>query len=246
MGKTVGIIIVLLVIAGGIYFYMNNANNPASNMNGAQSGTSGRVVFSVTDAAADMKTISEVTLNVSSVSMHSTAQGWVTASTTPRSYDLLALKASGEADVLADTQVATGTYDQVRLAVSSVKVKSKTGATTEAKLPSGELKIMTKVVVASGNTASVHLDFLADKSLHATGNGGYIFAPVVKTDSKSSANVSVAASGAVSISGGHTDDSSSSGMDIDGSVKANFELNQSQNFEIGPDNFIRVKGVIGK
>src|SRR3989344_5773487 len=127
MDKTTGIVLGVLavvVIAGGVYFMTRNvATNPSDNLKTAEQNQdttyTGRVVFSVTDAAADMSTISEINMKVNSVEVHSTASGWVTASTTPRVYNLLALNASKKSELLADVDLETGTYDQVRLMVDS-------------------------------------------------------------------------------------------------------------------------------
>lgn len=245
MNKTWVIIIAIVVIVGGIYLFTrapktNDTSTPVSQET-ENMRTQGRVVFSVTDAAANMSTISEINMKVSKVEMHNQADGWFTISTTPRTYNLLALNASGESKILADAQVTAYEYDQIRLMVDSISVKTKAGATSEAKLPSGELKINTKVVVNTGTTSSVNLDFLADKSLHVTGNGKYIFAPVVKAETRSNTNVSVGTNSTVSIAGGKVDDDETIGMDIDGSVKANFQINGSQKLNIGTDNVIKIE-----
>src|SRR6185503_18738850 len=98
MNKTIGIIVAIVVIIGGAYLIM--AKTPKTSDTG--SNTSGRVVFSVTDAAADMSTISEINMKVNKAEMHSTAEGWVTASTTPHTYSLLALNAENKSELLAD------------------------------------------------------------------------------------------------------------------------------------------------
>jgi hypothetical protein len=85
---------------------------------------------------------------------------------------------------------------------------------------------------------------LADKSLHTTGKGEYIFAPVVKTESKSSAEVSVDTSGTVIIIGGHTDGVNTLGMDLDGSMKLNFQLSANQKLSIDTNNVIKLEGTI--
>lgn len=254
MNKTIGIVIAVIVVLGAIFYFVrtpettttpeaipSTSSTTTTTTTTTQETTQGRVVFSVTDAAADMSTISEINMKVNKVEMHSAAKGWMTVSTTPRTYSLLALNASNKSELLADVKAEVGTYDQVRLMVDSISVKTKAGATKVAKLPSGELKLNTTVVVKEDETASVNLDFLADKSLHTTGNGSYIFAPVVKTESKSSATVNVDATNNVTVSGGKVDDSSSSGMDVDGSVKLNFELKKDLKLNLGTDNNIKLE-----
>lgn len=248
MNKTIiGVIVVILIIVGGLTLLGREpATNTETNSSTAQQNNQavdsrGRVVFSVTDAAANMSTISEINMTVSRVDMHSSASGWTTVSSTPRTYNLLELKASGESKILADVNAKAETYDQVRLMVDSITVKTKAGTTKQAKLPSGELKINSKVVVNRDETSSVNFDFLADKSLHMTGNGQYIFAPVVKTEAKSDTQVAINADSTVDISGGRVDDESTSGMDVDGTVKLNFEIKGNQKLNIGSDNVIKLE-----
>jgi hypothetical protein len=224
--KVLGIIIAIIVIAGGIYFINKAPKTPSSD------NREGRVVFSITDAAVDMSTVSEINMTVNSIDMHAQGGAWITASTTARTYNLLDLDAKNESKVFADMSAAVGTYDMARLSVGKIIVKTKDGMSKEAKLPSGELRINTIIVVKENATASVNFDFMASKSLHMTGNAGYIFAPVVRTESKSDAQVTIDAAGVVNIGGGRLDASSVVGMDIDGSIKLNFELKADEKLDI--------------
>ncbi len=241
MSKILGIVIGAIVIVGGAYFIMNSS---APKEETQKTDAEGRVVFSVTDAAADMGAISEVNMKISKVEAHSALEGWVTVSTTPRTYKLLALNASSEFELLADVNMKVGTYDQVRLFVDAVTVETTAGVTKTAKLPSGVLKINTELTVKAGETSSVSFDFIANKSVHMTGNGTYIFAPVVKTETKSDAKVTVATNGIVSTTGGRIDDVNTVGMDIDGDVKVDFNIKAAEKLEIGSDNAIKIKGLL--
>src|SRR5690242_6621947 len=119
----------------------------------------GRAVFTVTDAATAMTGVTSVKLTVDSLEAHSATQGWVTVSSTPKTYDLLQLKATNSAELLADANLTADTYDQVRLMISKVEVTAN-GKTQTATLPSGSLKIVGNLTVASGQTASAALDFM--------------------------------------------------------------------------------------
>ncbi len=245
MNKIIGIIVEIAVIFLAIYFInrasdTTNINVGSTEENQEETREKGRVVFSVTDAAADMSTISKIELKVSNVAIFSETEGWVTVSTAPRIFDLLKLKSEDKSEILADINADAGTYSEIRLAVDSINVTTKSGTTSEAKLPSGELKIKTALTVNPDQTASVNLDFLADKSLIVTGNGKYIFAPVVKTEVKSNANVAVNALGEVSITGGKIDDTKTVGMDVDGSVKLDFEIPKNKKIDIGADDKIKI------
>ncbi len=257
--KTIGIIVVVIVLAGGAYLLWNrtpstyeanttNTTPATQQQNAPQPKTSsavipqgkGRVVFAVTDATADMSAISEINLKVKSVELHSDASGWATVSTTPRTYGLLLLNSENQSELLADINAKPGTYNQVRLMVDSVSVKLKSGETRAAKLPSGTLKINTVLTVDDGKTSSVNFDFMADRSMHLAGNGTYIFAPVVKTETKNEVEVSTDANNVVTVAGGHLTDTSNVGMDIDGSVKVDFLINGDTKLNIDSKGVIKI------
>jgi hypothetical protein len=190
----------------------------------------GRAVFLVTDAAADMGTVSSVKVTVDSVQAHSTTQGWVTVSSAPQTYDLLALKSSGDAVLLADVQLKEGTYEQIRLDISSVVVTDENG-THEAKLPSKELKIVGGMSVAANTTSAVTFDFIADESLHTTGNGQYILAPVIQVETREHAQVDASDESDVLVSGA-VKSSTKVGMDVNGNVGVGLKIADDENLEI--------------
>jgi hypothetical protein len=200
----------------------------------------------VSDAAIDMSLISEINMTISSIDLHNqTTNGWIIASGTPQTYNLLDLRAKNESQVFADFQMATGTYDMARLVVDKIVVITKAGVTTEAKLPSGELKINTTLVVKENATSSINFDFLADKSLHMTGNGGYIFAPVVRTLVRGDVNATVNSDKTVKIDGGHVETDKTHGMDINGDVKENFQLNATDTLDVVNGVIIQKTELIG-
>lgn len=234
------IIIVVVVLAaialGAIYFYnqpksSQNYQAPASSYNPQ---TQGKVIFGVKDAATSMGTISSVVITVNKVEIHNEAQGWVTLSTQSNQYDLLALKQSGLTSLLVQTNVQAGTYDQMRLTVSGVVV-TQNGVQQQAKLPSGELKIVGKIVVDAGKTSSAVFDFATDKSLHLTGNGKFIFAPVIKLQTESETDATVDSNDDVHISKGHMDSDENEGMDVDGEMKENFKLDLNTKLDLVDD-----------
>jgi len=143
------------------------------------SSANGNIIFGITDAAEDMGDISSVIITVNKVEIRSETSRWITVSTTTKTYDLLALKQSGKVSLLVDTTVASGIYDQVRLSISRVVV-IRSGIEQEAKLPSSELKIVGDIEVTADQSMSMIFDFIADKSIHITGDGKIIFAPVIK------------------------------------------------------------------
>jgi hypothetical protein len=191
----------------------------------------GRVVFTMADAAADMGAVSSVKVTVDKVSVHSESKGWVDVSTVPKTYDLMELKASQENEVLADTQLDPGTYQQMRLHISKVVVTDSSGD-HEAKLPSGELKIAGGLEVESNSTSTATFDFIADESLHVTGNGQYVMAPVIQVETRSDADVEVESDGHVQISGGRVKTNTKVGMDIKGNVGAGLGIPANANLTI--------------
>ncbi|MDO8510388.1 MAG: DUF4382 domain-containing protein [bacterium] len=230
-------IVTLVVIIGAILFYRSGSyNNPenkngGTSDNGAETSTKGTIFFSVTDAAANMGAISSIMMTVDKVEMRSEAKGWVTISESPKTFDLLELKSKSKTELLAKADVAADTYNQVRLHISKIVV-TESGQAKEAKIPSNELKLNSEIKVTSGTESSAKFDVMASESLHKTGKGEFIFAPVVKFESRSDANVEVGSDNSVTISGGDADDSVTVGMDINGEVKENFRLDINANLEL--------------
>jgi len=149
------------------------------------------------------------------------------------------LKASGSSQILADVQIPAGTYSQVRLHVVSVMV-TKAGATTTAKLPSSELKLVGKLVVKADATASFNLDFMLDKSLHLTGSGMFILTPVIKLDSQSDAQVQINDTDKVKVESGTEEDSSTLGSNENGELKTDFQLNDNLKLDVTGTSTIHV------
>ncbi len=187
----------------------------------------GRVVFSVADTTTPLDTVQSIFLTINEVSVHSAKKGWVVVSQTPRLYDLLKLHNAGPVfDFLADVYLDAGTYEQIRLSVGNVVVVTKDGKINDAKLPSQELKIAGIIVVVKGGNSSATFDFEADRSLRLTGEGKYIFVPVVGVETRSYVRTiqvqtrnEILPNGRVDVSGGTADFSQKFGMDENGEMK---------------------------
>ncbi len=93
-------------------------------------------------------------------------------------FDLLQLQ--GVTAYLGAANLTPGTYTQIRLEISSVKVGLNGGEPQDATLPSGVLKVVRPFQIASDMSTSLTFDFNADKMVTVTGNGGIIVKPVVK------------------------------------------------------------------
>lgn len=217
------IILVAIVIGVGTYLFKPQTSQ-------------GKIVFGITDAASNMEGISSVLVTVDKVEIHNTSNNWVTVSSETKEYDLLALKQSGAVSLLVNTNVDVGIYDQVRLIVSKVIVVQN-GVQEEAKLPSGELKIVGNIVVNADKTSSVVFDFIADKSLHMTGNGKFIFAPVIKIKKQNDAKVELKSNNEIDIKDDEKENDEDVGMDEKGEVRNNFELKGK--FSIDADDNIK-------
>lgn len=220
----------MLVI--GLLFMMVACTSSTSDV---MSDASGRVVFTITDAAADMGTVTQINVEIQEIRVHSEASGWETVSTQSQTYDLLELKASGEQALLADISLEEGTYDQVRLDIGSVVVVDDSGS-HDAKLPSNELKLQGDFEVEENGTSTATFDFIADESLHVTGTGEYILAPVVKVETRSNAQVDISSNARVQILGGVVKTNNQQGMDVDGNVGVNVKIPASANLDVGLGN----------
>ncbi|MEX1027120.1 MAG: DUF4382 domain-containing protein [Candidatus Paceibacterota bacterium] len=232
MNKAITIIAVLaIVFLAGILLFGPDADD----------ATRGTVYFSVTDVAADMGNVSEVTMTTDRVELHSATEGWVTASTNSERFDLLALNASGENKLWAQANVAEGAYDQVRVTIDRIEVTTDDGETTEARLPSNQVTIDGAVSVNATATTSVLFDVKANQSLHLAADSSFVFAPVVEMESRSGAEVTVDAnSGIVAISGGTIDANVTVGVDLAGESRVNFTLDADQAIEINTNGGINI------
>jgi len=203
----------------------------------------GRAVFTITDAAADMGAVTSVMVTVDSVRVHSETEGWVTVSSEPQTFDLLKLKAEGSHELLADVQLAEGTYQQLRLDISNVVVVDGEGE-HGAKLPSGVLKIVGEFEVKADSTSTATFDFIADESLHVTGKGEYILAPVVQLETRTDAEVEVRADKKVEIKAGKVGTNLKVGMDVEGNVGVGLGIPAEVEISIGQGR-INVGGGVG-
>ncbi|MDO8508054.1 MAG: DUF4382 domain-containing protein [Nanoarchaeota archaeon] len=237
IGTVFVVLVLILIIAGGIYFYKNSYN--VSEKKEDSSEAKGRVVFAITDAAANMNGVSKVLVTVDKVSVQGSTNAWVDVSTSPKSYDLLELKSQGSLAVIADMKLEEGNYNQMRLDVSKVIIVDSEGE-HEAKLPSNEIKINGDIEVNNESTATVTFDFIADESIHVTGNNKYIFAPVIKVETRENANVENKGSGKVEISGGEIKSDTKVAMNAEGKVGVGFEIAQDAEIDIGVDGLIKV------
>ncbi len=186
-----------------------------------------------------MSGVTSVNVTVNQIKLHSEEKGWITVSSTPKTYDLLVLKSQGSASLLADVQVPNGTYNLVTLEISRVVVTDASGA-HDAKLPSNELKLKGEVIVRNGTTTTATFDFIADKSLHKTGNGLYILTPVVKMESREEAEVEIDDNERVQINGGRMHTNKMFGMDVEGNFEEGIRVDENARLFVEDNGKIRM------
>lgn len=233
------VLIIGLIIILGVVGYSMLKPNSGAYVIGAPLEGQGQVIVSVKDASVDMATISEISMTVNRAELHSIANGWTTVSAETKVFNLLDLKARDESALLTAINLAAGTYDQIRVTIGSIKVTTKDGVVSDAKLPSGQLQMSGNIVVTAGEVVSVNLDFLASASIHKTGTGLFVFAPVVHMEVRGNADVKISSNDGdknipetVEIKDGEVKAEVDAGMDINGEMKNNFELKDDVKIKI--------------
>jgi hypothetical protein len=201
--------------------------------------TQGRVVAVLTDAKPSIANISSVEITVDSVEIHSNTSGWITLSNTSATYDLMALKSSGEQVALSDTNISPGTYEQIRMIISNVVVTDSKGEHI-ATLPSGELKIVGLTVVAENETSVIKFDFLVNESLHQTGDGLYIMAPVIQFESKQNATVTVHGNNTVEVTHGSIVESEKVSMNVTGDIGPGNQISDDANLIVSDNGHVEM------
>jgi hypothetical protein len=94
-----------------------------------------------------------------------------------RTFNLLDLQ--GVEAALAGMTLPAGTYTQLRMEVTNVNIKFEDNTNADAKVPSGKIKFVHPFDIIAGSDTVLLFDFDAN-SVKATGNGQYIFQPVIK------------------------------------------------------------------
>jgi hypothetical protein len=138
----------------------------------------GTVEIRVTDPPpADVKM---AVVHLSYIEVHRVSDGegeWIPVIDAPDSFDLMDV--IGVEKVLGSALIAAGNFTQIRMDVIEV-----TGNTTDdvpytAEVPGDKLKIVRPFNVGAGKVTVLTLDFDGEKSLIRTGNGEFMFKPVV-------------------------------------------------------------------
>ena len=220
-GVLVGVILAVIIILGVVQYQNND-----------KSKNTGALFIGITDASADINNVNNIDMSVIKVEVHSATKGWMTVSSDSKKYKLLSLKASGKTEFYAKENIEPGTYDRARVTLGDTVVQTKTRGDVKAVLLSSQIVMNINTKIKNGEDSHIKLDFLADKSLHTTTDGQYVFAPVIKAEARSNAKVDIKSNNEVIISGGNIDSSVEVGVDIDGSSKSNFKLNTEKALKV--------------
>jgi hypothetical protein len=105
--------------------------------------------------------------------------GWTNIAEDPGEFDLKELYISELEEFLASKIVDAGKYTQIRFDVETVTIVVGEDE-HDAIVPSGKIKLVGEFNVPDGGITEVTLDFNGEKSVMVTGNGQYMFKPVIK------------------------------------------------------------------
>ena len=230
------------VFISGCVSDTNNNQNQQTEASGTQTHA-GTAVFTITDAAMNMGSVSSVNVTIDKVEINSENKGWIVLSTEELTYDLLKLKAENANELLATANLSAGSYNQVRLRISKVVVVEDR-AIKEAKLPSNVLKINAKLDIVENETSVVVFDFIADESLHTTGDGKIIMAPVINVETKTNATVQISAQNRVEIQGGKVNGNVKVGMNENRDVGVGIKLKGNTDLSILGNGKVNIVGTL--
>ena len=105
---------------------------------------------------------------------------WIIIIPGPVTFDLVKLAEEEEVEILGEEEITTGSFTQIRMDVDVVEGLTADNMSYTASVPSEKLKIVRPFNVEDGVKTILTLDFDGDKSLVMTGEGKFIFKPVVK------------------------------------------------------------------
>jgi len=145
-----------------------------------RSGT-GQLVLNITDDPG--LNITKAVVNISQVMVHrsaavnNTTAGWEMIVNESQTFDLISLLNISE--FFGSVTLSVGMYTQIRLTVESCVI-TVNGTEYDCKVPSGAIKLNKPFVLMPDQTITLTMDFDVQESVHETGNGKYMFNPVIK------------------------------------------------------------------
>ena len=156
-----------------------------------ESGT-GTLSVLLTDAPFPADLVAEANVTIDSLEVRQKGGGeggpYITLSSSPQSFNLLDLS-NGITTGLAELDIATGSYDLLRLYVGEASIVMNDGTTYDLTVPSGAqtgIKIFVKpdIAIVAGVTTELLLDFDVSRSFVMQGTldspTGFLFKPVIR------------------------------------------------------------------
>ena len=190
---------VSMMLLAGILIFVTACNE---NDDSAKAGK-GTVVIKLTDAPFPVSLVDQALVTIDKIEIRSTvevenAEGEIENETLytvlfegEKVVDLLDLQNGITTDLLS-MDIEAGSYDLIRMHVTSSEVILKDGTSFDLKIPSGsasglKIKIAPELVIESGVESEVLLDFDVSKSFMVQGNmntpagiKGFMFKPVIR------------------------------------------------------------------
>ena len=252
MGNKI-VIAILVVLIGALFFVARDNDQPSSDFPeeaadsivteekvttpikatfsapipvSKQSGAKGRLVFAIHSTGNPVDKLGAMLVPLESVLIHSTKDGWVTLLKSPQTFDLLFINRNRNPELVLDINVGEGQYDRLRIRFGEVVVL-KGNIATPIKSISDEFNVPLNISVEKGRDSAFTLKFSADKSIHKTVGGTYIFAPVFNLNSRSQISTIQESGSRVEFFGGKPEFSAMFGVDLNGNAKINYSIDPS-------------------
>jgi plastocyanin len=206
-------------------------------LNGTLCGINCLGEFNVTGCKVVDNACKEVYVGENNSETNGEEGAWITVLNESKTYDLLQL--TGVEELVSSADLGAGSYNIIRLQISNVSVVMN-GQTQEAKLPSGKIDINIAFMVSANKSSIVKLDFNLNDSLHITGDGQIIMAPVIKVDVSRDVELNIT-NGKINRIRAEMEIQKEVGMDENGSVGEGKRIRADLNLTIGQDGQIRVQ-----
>jgi hypothetical protein len=201
----------IYLIAGMFFFLsmvMSGCNEPT--LVGDQEDTpdvvtkskNGSLVVKLTDAPFPISLIKEANVIITKIEIRKSSKNdsvpFFTLTEKPDTFNLIKLR-NGITDEIVRLNIPNGSYDQIRLYTEDASVLLTDGRQFNLKIPSGpqtgiKMFIESPVVIESGLTSELLLDFNLEKSFNVQGNPdtpagikGFHFKPVIRAVNNSTA-----------------------------------------------------------
>lgn len=161
------------------------ASTPAApgNVTSVPTAEWGILEIRVTDPPpADVKSavvyLTNIEVHKVSANVSDNESSWIPIIKAPASFDLMDV--IGVEKILGSANITAGSFTQIRMDVTKVVGETTDNVSYTAEVPSDKLKIVGAFNVGGGTRTVLTLDFDGERSLVRTGQGKFLFKPVVK------------------------------------------------------------------